>query len=406
MNSFIKFFPVGNADCSLIKLSNGMTIIVDCQINPAFDDEGNQVCYDVKSDLSDMLAKDDEGRQYVDLFINTHPHKDHCLGFGDNFYCGSLDDYDAEKDKDKIVIGELWITNRGIGNDIDSSAEDIRREAKRRRKLYDDDSNYKGEYSNYLRIVGYDDQKEYDSRYGYVPGTFVKAVNGKDLDYLEIFIHAPFKEDVNTAKGDGNKNMTSIVAQYRFRAKKDSDIVTRILLGGDAEHPVWKHIIENNKDDDTINWNLFEAPHHCSWTFFNDSSKKDEVQPTSIDILEKQLGKDAYIVTSSEEIKDDDDENPLPSYRAKTEYKAHLKTKGNFLNTATDKTIDGIPQPIVFNIDSNGLHKQTESTIKEKANAVANAMKCGKLGISGAGLLSTLSSKAIASSGGFYGEDA
>lgn len=140
--------------------------------------------------------------------------------------------------------------------------------------------------------------------------------------------------------------------------------------------------------------------------FFNDSSKKDEVQPTSIDILEKQLGKDAYIVTSSEEIKDDDDENPLPSYRAKTEYKAHLKTKGNFLNTATDKTIDGIPQPIVFNIDSNGLHKQTESTIKEKANAVANAMKCGKLGISGAGLLSTLSSKAIASSGGFYGEDA
>ena len=403
MKNYIKFYPVGNADCSLIRLSNGMTIIVDCQILPVFDDEGNQTCYDVKKDLSSLLARDDNDRLYVDLFINTHPHKDHCLGFGDNFYCGSLDDYDSEKDKDKIVIGELWVTNRCIGNNIDSSAVDIRKEAKRRRKLYDDDSNYKGDYSNYLRIVGYDDQKEFDSRYGYVPGKLVKAVNGKNLDYLEIFIHAPFKEDVNTAKGDGNKNMTSIVAQYRFKAKNGGDIVARVLLGGDAEHPVWKHIIENNKEDENLNWNLFEAPHHCSWTFFNDSSNKDEVQPTSIDVLNKQLGDDAFIVSSSEEIKDDDDETPLPSYRAKKEYRKHLKTKSNFLNTATDKCIDDISQPIVFSIDDDGLHK-IDPNVEEEAKSLAEAMKEGKLGITATGLLTTLGNKAIAASGGFYGD--
>lgn len=400
---FIKFYPVGNADCSLIKLSNGMTIIVDCQILPVYDDKGNQVSFDVKSDLLDELPKDDKGRRYVDLFINTHPHKDHCLGFGDNFYCGSLDNYDAEKDKDKIVIGELWVTNRAIGNDIDSSAEDIRREAKRRRKLYDDENNFKGKYGNFLRIVGFDDQKEFDSRYGYVPGKLVKSIDGKDLDLLEIFIHAPFKEDVSTAKGDGNKNMTSIVAQYRFKAKKNGDIIARVLLGGDAEHPVWKHIIENNKSADTLNWNLFEAPHHCSWTFFNDSSKKDEVQDASIKVLEKQLGNDAYIVTSSEEIKDDDDKVPLPSYRAKKEYKAHLNTKSNFLNTATDKRIDGIPQPIVFTIDAYGLHK-IDPNIEKKAKSISDAMRNGKLGVTSAGLLNTLGSKAIATSGGFYGD--
>lgn len=32
MEHKIKFYPVGNADCTLIKLSNGKTIIIDCQI--------------------------------------------------------------------------------------------------------------------------------------------------------------------------------------------------------------------------------------------------------------------------------------------------------------------------------------------------------------------------------------
>lgn len=214
---------------------------------------------------------------------------------------------------------------------------------------------------------------------------------------------SPFKEDVNTAKGDGNKNMTSIVAQYRFKAKKSGNIVARVLLGGDAEHPVWKHIIENNKEDENLNWNLFEAPHHCSWTFFNDSSNKDEVQPTSIDVLNKQLGDDAFIVSSSEEIKDDDEETPLPSYRAKKEYRKHLKTKSKFLNTATDKCIDGISQPIAFSIDDDGLHK-INPNVEEEAKSLAEAMKEGKLGITATGLLTTLGNKAIAASGGFYGD--
>lgn len=32
MEHTIKYYPVGNADCTLIKLDNGKTIIVDCQI--------------------------------------------------------------------------------------------------------------------------------------------------------------------------------------------------------------------------------------------------------------------------------------------------------------------------------------------------------------------------------------
>ena len=65
-----------------------------------------------------------------------------------------------------------------MGNNVATSAESIRCEAKRRRLLYDENQNYCGTYGNYLRIIGYDNQKNFDSRYAYVPGTNVKFVNG------------------------------------------------------------------------------------------------------------------------------------------------------------------------------------------------------------------------------------
>ena len=70
MEHIIKYYPVGNADCTLIKLDNGKTIIVDCQILADLtDSNGKQVMFDVKADLLKELHKDAAGRPYVDLFI-------------------------------------------------------------------------------------------------------------------------------------------------------------------------------------------------------------------------------------------------------------------------------------------------------------------------------------------------
>ena len=52
MEHIIKFYSVGNADCTLIKLDNGKTIIVDCQILADLTDgHGQQVMFDIKADL-------------------------------------------------------------------------------------------------------------------------------------------------------------------------------------------------------------------------------------------------------------------------------------------------------------------------------------------------------------------
>ena len=58
MEHIIKYYPVGNADCTLIKLDNGMTILVDCQIlSDLTDGNGKQVMFDVKADVLKELKK-------------------------------------------------------------------------------------------------------------------------------------------------------------------------------------------------------------------------------------------------------------------------------------------------------------------------------------------------------------
>ena len=146
-------------------------------------------------------------------------------------------------------------------------------------------------------------------------------------------------------------------------------------MGGDAEHEVWQHIIDNTADDSRLAWNLFMTPHHCSWTFFNDSKKKDEVLPSAETILSKQLKDNSFIIASSVKIIDDDN-NP-PCYQAKTEYKKRLKTKDNFLNTAIDNIIGDIPQPIVFKIDKHGKRKVLLTTTSGSSIASRPAPRAG-----------------------------
>ena len=365
MEHIIKYYPVGNADCTLIKLDNGKTIIVDCQIlSDLTDGHGKQVMFDVKADLLSELKKDGSGRPFVDLFISTHPHDDHCKGFAGNFYHGDVADYDKDKNKDEIIIEELWITPRGLKNDLSAPAEDVRKEAKRRRKLYDEDADFKGSKGNYLRIIGYDKDKEFDSRYCYVPGKLVTTVHETSLSWLEIFVHAPFKEDVETSKKYDDKNATSVVVQFGFKIDGYTGYKSRVLMGGDAEH-------------EKLKWNIFLAPHHCSWSFFNEPDNKKEIKPSAEAILDKQIGNYAHIIASSNEIKNDNN-NP-PCYEAKQQYVKKLKSgSSHFLNTATHSKVGSIPQPIVFKINENGKTLRENATVAGASSVSNPAPRVGR----------------------------
>ena len=352
----IKFYPVGNADNTLIKLSDNTTIIIDCQIREGETDTNGIKIFDVKKDLLKELEKDTNKNHFVDVFVLSHPHNDHCLGFEKNFYSGKPEDYgDSNRKNEEIIIGELWVTQQIFINDLCSDALAIRKEVKRRKKLFEENHKDAHKSGNRLRFIGYNENDTTVDGLHYVPGETVNQFNGVTSDYLSFFIHAPFKDHLVVGKAERDHNTTSIIFQAQFRTEKNGEVKSKVLFSGDSDHYVWekvKTITEGNNNEDKLEWDIFLTPHHCSWTFFNDTPYKDNKEPKdyALDMLDYK-NDNADVVASSVEILDND-ANP-PCYQAKEEYEKKVG-KSHFRNTAinVDKKA---PEPIVYIIDDNGF---------------------------------------------------
>ena len=116
MPSTITFFPVDNGDMTLIKLddSDKTTILVDINIRQASGDEENTMC-DVAKELRKRLEKDKDGRPYVDVFLLSHPDKDHCQGLQSHFHLGSLDSYNSKPPEgEELKIGNTAKLTRKV----------------------------------------------------------------------------------------------------------------------------------------------------------------------------------------------------------------------------------------------------------------------------------------------------
>ncbi len=352
----IKFYPVENGDNVLVKLEDLTTIIIDCQFNNCDNDNDDYTTYDVKKDLLKELNRDTYGNLYVDLFINTHPHEDHCKGFENNFYKGDPKDYKgSNRDNDEIIIGELWVTQRDFKNDLCNDGSALRREAKRRRKLFEDNSPESNKHGNRIRIIGYDDNDRVTDGLHYVPGETVNFINGKANSYLSMFIHAPFKSDLIRSSARDDENASSIVLQMQFKTGIFGEAKSRFIIAGDADHYVFEKILEksmNNGNEDKLYWDLFLAPHHCSWSFFNDTPYDENKVPkeSSLTFLNyRKTG--ANIIASSKKI-EDKKPNP-PHFKAKEQYIAKVG-ESKFRNTAINVS-EKAPQPLVYIIDDNGF---------------------------------------------------
>lgn len=350
----IKFYPVENADNALIKLSDNTTIQIDCQIRNDEEKSNGDKIYDVKKDLIKELQKDDNNIPFVDLFVQTHPHKDHCLGFEGNYYCGNPNDYsDSNRENEEIIIGELWVTKIIFNNDVCDQAKALRKEAKRRRNLFYENPTEANKYGNRIHIIGYNQDDEKVDGLCYKPSDLINEFNGKKSDYLEVFIHAPFKSDVVKKTAYIEKNATSIVFQASLKMGKNEDIKSKVIFGGDADHYIWEKVLRKTEDqgrEERLEWDIFLAPHHCSWSFFNDRPYDENKEPKdyALDFLDKR-NPNAYVVASSVKV-EDNDKNP-PHYHAMKEYKKKVGD-GYFRNTSVTK--GSAPKPLEFSITDSG----------------------------------------------------
>ena len=365
--SKIKFYPVDNGDTVLIKVDK-TTIQIDANIR------SNDDCYDVMSDLLDEFSKDGEGKYHLDLFMLTHPDEDHCHGIDTYYYLGDPDKYsDEDLENDLVIIDELMVTPMLFTDATSAPAKALKKEAERRRKLWDENSSDKTKAGNRLVIIGYDGDKKYENVTSYIPGETIKKVNGKSITLLEFFVHSPFKDSLVEGKAEADKNETSIVMQARFKyTSTDTDPAALYLFGGDADHYIWEEIQNQSKahgNDDKLDFDIFMAPHHCSWTYFNDVPYKkgetDEPVESSKDLIKDHKMTGAVIIASSKQIKDDDD-NP-PHCPAKEEY-VKLIGSDKFISLAEQPDSKN-PKPVVYEVTSTGFQRKDKNQQKGSAGA-------------------------------------
>ena len=364
----ITFFPVGNGDTSLIRLSNGCDILIDCNITNDSRDESDDTTYNVHNHLLSVLKKEKEV-PFVDAIILTHPDEDHCRGFSETFYTGDPSNYsDRHKKEGLIRIDELWFTPRIFSpheKDMCDTAKAIRKEAKRRMLLYQEKKPERKNCGNKLHIIGYSDNPDLKGLEDIItsPGNSISSINDCTLKDFSFFVHAPFKKDIDSRWAE--RNDTSVVLQARFDVDGEKNVALA-FFGGDSGYEIWDDIIQRSKED-TLKWDIFMAPHHCSWSFFNETPYDDDDKPSksSLEFLNKRCS-GGIIVASCKPIKDDDD-NP-PHHAAAEQYKK-IVGKDNFYVTG-EYPDSKKPQPLIFTITKKGPQKK-DLSFTQSSNATS-----------------------------------
>lgn len=359
--SSITFFPVENGDTSLLQISDGKTLtnlMVDSHLC-------NNGSYDVQGYLLKVLPTKDD-IPHLDVFVLTHPHEDHVLGFDSFYYCGDPKEYSKyDKKIGQIIIDELWFAPKIFNHKTKELCDDavaFRKEAQRRIDLYKSKSPSREDSGNRLRIIGATEHEELSElkEITTFAGQTLNLLNNKLFTNFRFFIYAPIKQDSDE---DGiNPNNTSIVFQACFDIDGVENAV-KLLMGGDAECPIWERIVTRN-DDENLEWDLFLAPHHCSWSVFSLQPYSAESKPSEnvLHLLNLKRGQ-AYIVASSKPILDNDD-NP-PSYKAKLLYEKKVGSN-RFLCTGEHPN-EKNPTPIHFTFSSKGVVKTDLPETKTKS---------------------------------------
>lgn len=354
----LTFFPIGNAETSLLELDNGKCLLFDFAdvYEGAEDDER----YDIKKDLSEI--------QEFQVVMFSHAHEDHTKGASKFFYLDYAKEYQSDS---RAKIEELWIsaaflldTNLENGSD----AKIIRQEARHRFK-----SGYGvrifGEPEELKKWIDKEEIKYDDVKHLIVHAGDTLSISGAE-DEIEIFVHAPFSDDSEEVQ---DKNDPSIVMQVRLYY---GDNEANILITGDTPYAVLDKIVDitkENKNEDKLVWDIYDIPHHCSHTGLNEKDEKDTriITPTeNVQWLLEQAQENGYMVASCKEITED---TSPPHMIAKHAYKKYTASDVSFLVTMEHKRKkDSKPSPIVFTVDDNGItlneFANEDSTVVEKSS--------------------------------------
>ena len=352
----LKFYPLGNADTTLISLSNGKYILWDYANMKDPYDENDKRC-----DLPEELNKEIKGDYDVVTF--THADRDHINQFSEYFYLEHATKYQSGNRK---KIKELWVPAAVL---LDTQAEDeariLKSEVRYRLKQK------KGilVFSRPKKMKKWCDDQD-DISYEQVKHLFVdagKIVPGFTLenDGAEFFSHSPFKSESQNI----DRNAEAIVVQVVFNDKCN----TKLILGGDCTHEVWEDIIEVTQhfgNQKRLEWDIFHISHHCSYLSLNNKENKGEnkTEPTDkIKWLFEMQGKNkSRLISSSKPIpgKGSDEDNDQPPHRqAAAYYKGVADDKNGEFKVPMEEPSIAKPKVMMIEIDKENCAKLVKGVV-------------------------------------------
>lgn len=364
----IIFYPVGNGDTSQIILDNGKRLLFDFRhIKKTEDGEGPEI--NLKDRLKDELKK--AKKDSFDVVAFTHGDKDHIENSTEFFELLYAEKYQGEG---RIKITELWVPAAMIletAANEDQSNEFV---------IWRQEARYRLKEGKGIRVFSKPEKlKDWlnengltlDSRRSLITdaGQIVTGFTLAD-DEVEFFCHSPFIKHVD--ENDEFRNEAALIFNVRF---KTGDNIFDYLAVGDSRWDIVEDIVKTtkyHKNSDRLQWDIYSLPHHCSYLTLSDEKGDTETVPKPLvkELLES--GKEGcYIVSSSNPIEDSKasrDQTLPPHIQAKKCYENYLKQLGGvkFLVTMEEPDTNK-PQPIIFNIDKDGITRGDKTIISAAA---------------------------------------
>lgn len=352
----VVFYPVGNGDTSQIILEGGKRILLDYRHLAKSDgDESPEI--NLKARLTSEL-KEAKKRSF-DVVALTHGDGDHICGSTDFFELQHASKYQGD---DRVPIDELWVPAAMVleeATHADRSSEFV---------IWRQEARYRLREGKGIRVFSKPDKlKDWladndltlDSRRHLITdaGQLVPGFSLAD-DGVEFFCHSPFIKHVDD--GDSLRNDCSLIFNIRFAAGSNT---FDYLAIGDSEWSVLEDIVDTtryHKNDDRLEWDLYNLPHHCSYLALSDEKGVFETVPKpNVKHLLRQGRQGAYIVSSSYPIEDTTEgrkRGQPPHIQAKKCYQRYLEEidGGRFLVTMEEPNTSK-PEPIVFLISESGI---------------------------------------------------
>ena len=376
MTAQLTFFPLGNADTTLIQLANDQLLLMDYASVGNPDDAQDKRC-DLRRELNDALDEVDQESFRAVAF--SHLDDDHVCGASDYFWFDHAEKYQGDG---RPKINELWVPAGAITEEgLDDHARVIRQEARHRLK--------KGygirvfsrpkQLEDFLAAndLSVEDRQEFIVDAGnLVPGF---SVSGEEK--AEFFVHCPFAWRTDDGLVDRNEN--SVVLQM---TAVEGGNETYLLLGSDVNHETLSEIVRTTRrheNEHRLQWDVLKLFHHCSYKSLGPDRGTEKTEPIEdVKWLFEELARENEIIVSTskpipaKDTAEDEDKQP-PHRQAANYYRGIVRDSNGKFEVTMESPNRSQPKPLRLKITAAGAAVMLSAAATATAAATGQTTRAG-----------------------------